>query len=159
MHPITFAQTRMHSSRMCTVCCSSRLLGGGALPRGCLSMEAGLPRGVSAQGMSAWRGAPPAPTPCGQNSQHTLVKTLPLRNFVADGKKSRKIWQWGYRSRRRVNRRFTPKFKCMEVRRSRCVCSNFFMGKLCSTTRKRAVLTREIRGHVTCIRVMFTLLP
>ena len=51
----------MHSS--CSVCLAG---GGGVSPGGY------LPRGCT-----------PAPPPCGQNSWHTLVKTLPFRNEVA----------------------------------------------------------------------------
>ena len=52
--------TRMHSSRMRTVHCSGHLIGRWYLPR----------VGVYT-------------SPCGgQNSWHTLVKTLPFRNFV-----------------------------------------------------------------------------
>ena len=67
-------KTRMHSSRMLTVRCSSHLQGRGCLPGGW------LPRGVSAQGVSAqavsaqgvclpgeWSGV----------SQHALRQTLP----------------------------------------------------------------------------------
>ena len=54
---------------MRTARCSSRLLGGdlpGRVPA----------RGVSAQGVSP---------PCEQNDWQTDVKTLPCRNYVADG--------------------------------------------------------------------------
>ena len=61
-------KTRMHSSRMRTVRYSRRLMGG-CLPRGWC-----LPEGVVCPG-----GVHPRR---GQNSWHTLVKTLPFRNFV-----------------------------------------------------------------------------
>ena len=64
--------TSMHSSRMHIVHCSSHLLGGCVCPGGCLPQcMLGYP--------------PPHPTPPpphGQNSSHTLVKTLYFRNFV-----------------------------------------------------------------------------
>ena len=60
--------TRMHSSRMRTVRCSSRLLGGG----GC------LPGGVCITACTE------ADIPLWTEWQ-TGVKTLPCRNFVADG--------------------------------------------------------------------------
>ena len=76
---LIYFTTRMHSSRMRTVRCSSRLLGGlvgglclpgGCLPRGCVCL------GVSALGgciQHALRQTPP----CGQNSWHMPVKILP----------------------------------------------------------------------------------
>ena len=90
------------------------LPGGGCLPGwGCLPRGGCLPGGVSIQGgvclggcmprgVSAWgclsRGVcvsqhalgqapPPPPALRGQNSWHTLVKSLSLRNYVADGDK------------------------------------------------------------------------
>ena len=43
-------------------------------------------RGMSAQGVSAARGGCLADTyPCEQNGWQTGVKTLPCRNYVADG--------------------------------------------------------------------------
>ena len=54
--------TRMHSSKMCAIRCSSRLLGGG--------VSAPVHAGIH---------PPPA---CGQNYWHMLVKTLPFRNLV-----------------------------------------------------------------------------
>ena len=74
------------SSRMRTVRCSGRLAGGG------LSAKVGwyLPRGVCARGVYAREGVclpvgvcthPPIPLSLGQNSWHTLVKTLPFRNY------------------------------------------------------------------------------
>ena len=104
--------TRRNSSRIRTVRCSLPggdclpgrcLLGGclprvGCLPRGCLlggvvcpGVSAG---GVSAQkgvGVSAWGGCLPSgvcqipPPPCERNDCLTGVKTLPCRNYVADG--------------------------------------------------------------------------
>ena len=71
-----FIRTRVHSSRMRTVRCSGRLLGGGCLPRGC------VPR-VS-----------PPPTisdprhPLNRITDRTGVKTLPCRNYVTDGNKT-----------------------------------------------------------------------
>ena len=92
--------TRMHSRRMRTVRCSDRLDGGclpgGCLPGGCLPGGC-LPRGVSVQGGLPRRVCP------GGLSQHALrqttpldrmtdrCKTLPCRNFVADGNKVMKI--------------------------------------------------------------------
>ena len=80
----------MHSSRMHTVCCSGCLLGvclsGGCLPRGVFA------QGVSAQGVCLPRGVSVwgclsreclADTP--QIESQTGVKTLPCRNYVADG--------------------------------------------------------------------------
>ena len=83
------SQTRMHSSRMRT----ARLL---TISQHALHRGGCLPGGVSTWGVSAWvRSAQgvstyqgvsacqtPPPPPCGQNSGHTLVKTLPFRNFV-----------------------------------------------------------------------------
>ena len=63
-------RTRMRSSRMRAICCSSHLLGGGG----------GLPRGVSAQrGVSALGVSAPLWT-----EWQTGVKTLPCCNYVAD---------------------------------------------------------------------------
>ena len=68
-----FIPTRMHFSRMRTVRCSDRNGGGCVYPsmhwvgRGCLPL--------------CMLGYIPT---CGQNSSHTLVKTLPFRNYVAD---------------------------------------------------------------------------
>ena len=91
--------TRMHSSRMGTVRCSGRRGWGvstqvGCLPRGCLARECllegchpregfcpdggCLPRECVCPGGVCLGGVHP---PCGQNSWHTLVKTLPFRNY------------------------------------------------------------------------------
>ena len=43
-------------------------------------------------------------TPCGQNSWHTLLKTLPCRNFVAGGNNYTKSWWWRKDSRKAVRR-------------------------------------------------------
>ena len=80
-------KSRVHSSRICTVRCSGRLggclpgfiwstLGEVCLPRGC------LPRGVC-QGVCYTPPVDPEadPTPCRQDSWHTLVKTLPFYNY------------------------------------------------------------------------------
>ena len=67
-------EQRMHSSRMRTFLCSGRLGDG----KGCLS-EGCLPRDVC-PGVCLPRGCTPA-LPCGQNSWHTLLKTLPLLNY------------------------------------------------------------------------------
>ena len=73
-------------------------VGVGVLPGGC------LPKGVSAQEgsfcpgrVSAQEGCVSQHTlsqapPCRQNSWHTLLKTLPCRNFVADGKNAHDNW-------------------------------------------------------------------
>ena len=63
---------------------------GGVFPRGCLHME------CLARRMSAWGGSAPEVSALGcllgvsapreQNDRQTGVKTLPCRNFVADGK-------------------------------------------------------------------------
>ena len=89
--------TRLHSSRMGTVCCSDRLGWRGVVSaRGCIrgrvSARWCLPMGVSARewvsagGVSArgvcLRGC--TPPFCGQNSWHKLVKILPSRNFVCE---------------------------------------------------------------------------
>ena len=63
-------KTRMHSSRMRTVRCSGRLLGVSAQGGVCLG---GVYPGVSAR--------PPTP----RTESQTGVKTLPCRNYVADG--------------------------------------------------------------------------
>ena len=87
--------TRMHSSRMPTVCCSSHLLGGGVcLPGGvspgCVCPVGCLPRrGVSALGCVC------TPSPHGQNSWHTLVKTLPFCNLRTVMNKS-SVWTAPY---------------------------------------------------------------
>ena len=72
----------------------------------CLSWGVdGQMEGVSAQGVSARGGVCPGgclpggclpgrvwqTPPCGHNSRHALVKTLPCRNFVAGGKNSFQI--------------------------------------------------------------------
>ena len=76
---------RMHSRRMRTVRCSGR--------RGCVSVLGVSAQGVSAQGgvypSMDWAGRGCLPQcmlgyyhpPCGQNSRHTPVKTLPFRNY------------------------------------------------------------------------------
>ena len=62
----SMCETRMHSSRMRTARCSSRLsAGAGCLPGGSAQMHTGM--------------HPPT---------WTGVKTLPCRNYVADGKKN-----------------------------------------------------------------------
>ena len=65
----------MHSSRMCTVRCSGRLGGGGAAQGGGFCLKGG---GVSAQRVSGRRPLLPV-------DRMTGVKTLPCRNYVADG--------------------------------------------------------------------------
>ena len=72
-------KTRMHSSMMRTVRCSS------CLPGGCL--PGGVCPGVSTQGVSAWGCLPQGvytspPWTEFLTSWHTPVKTLPFRNFV-----------------------------------------------------------------------------
>ena len=104
--------TRMHSSRMRTIRCIGRLMGGNCLPgcvclrgclhRGCLPRVSALswgicpggvcPGGVS-QGGSDWRCLPRKvfacllggvyTSPCRQNSWHMLVKTLPRTVKIA----------------------------------------------------------------------------
>ena len=66
--------TRMHSSRMRTVRSSSHLLGGGVAARGgvCLGVYPSM----------HWGRHPPHPW----TEWQTGVKTLPCRNYVADGK-------------------------------------------------------------------------
>ena len=75
-----YMQTRMHSSRMHTVsgvgvgvCLGHLRWGWGCLPR-----PSPVGRGVSAWGVCLPRGVY---TPRGHNSWHTLVKTLPFRNY------------------------------------------------------------------------------
>ena len=98
----------MHSSRIRTVRCRSRLPRGclprgvsawGCLPRGgggvCLPRGGVCPGGVCPEGGICPGGCLPRVvypsmhwgrhTPCGQNSWHTLVKILSCRDFVADG--------------------------------------------------------------------------
>ena len=71
-------KTRMHSSRMRTICCSGRL------PWGvCVSALAGLPRRRLPRGVSARH--PP------WTETQTSVKTLLCRNYVADGNKTRML--------------------------------------------------------------------
>ena len=67
-------KTRMHSGRMRTVRCRSRLWGGGYLPRGEVCLGECLPSEVSAQEVSAQ----------GVSARHppTLMKTLPGRNYA-----------------------------------------------------------------------------
>ena len=90
--------TRMHSSRMRTVCCSGRWGGGHvsqhALGRGVYpSMHwvgVGIPactrQGGVCPGSVCLGGLPDTPlSPCEQNDWWTAVKTLPCRSFVADG--------------------------------------------------------------------------
>ena len=60
---------------MRTVRCSGRLLGGG----GC------LPRGVSAQGVTARGCLPDTPLPLRWTESQTGVKTLHCRNYAGDG--------------------------------------------------------------------------
>ena len=104
----------MDSSRMRTVRCSSRLLGGGGFcPGGCLLRERGvcpeggcLPRGgLLKEGWCLLRGCLPRGClprgeclpPPGQNSWHTLLKILPWSNFVPGGNKRRNsfsLWLW-----------------------------------------------------------------
>ena len=55
------------------------LVGGGGVYRRC------LPRGVSAQGMSGQGGAARYPPPHPERNDWRDVKTLPCRNFFADG--------------------------------------------------------------------------
>ena len=81
----------MHSSRIRIVRCSSRLLGG-VFPGGC------LPGGVSAwggvyvcsEGSLPRGGGVCVPgggvCPCERNDGQIGVKTLPCRNYIADGK-------------------------------------------------------------------------
>ena len=52
---------------------------------GCVA--GGVCPGVSAQGGVCWSACWDTHTPYGQNSWHTLVKTLPFRNYVADRNK------------------------------------------------------------------------
>ena len=93
------SNTRMHSSRMRTVCCNSRL-GGGCLPgRGGLCVylgEGGVPGVVYPGGC-----LPATPPPALWTEWQTHVKTLPCRNYVADGKYNgpltRCICLWIYR--------------------------------------------------------------
>ena len=59
---------------MRTVCCSSHL-GGRVSVRGVSACRGCLPGGCLPRGCTP-------PPPCGQNSWHTLMKTLPCRNFV-----------------------------------------------------------------------------
>ena len=77
-------EKKKHSSRMRTICCSGRLKGGGCLPMevsaqgrvclgGCLSGECTPPPGH--------RGKHPPWT-----ESQTGVRTLPFRNYYADGK-------------------------------------------------------------------------
>ena len=85
----------MHSSRRRTVRCSSRLLGVFAqveecLPRG-VSAWGSVRLGVSAGGEGVYPSMHWGRHPSGQNSWHTLLKILPCRNFVADGK-NRVVW-------------------------------------------------------------------
>ena len=53
--------TRMHSSRMCTVRCSGRHLGGDVCQGGCLNRRGVCPGGVSAWGVFAWGCLPDIP--------------------------------------------------------------------------------------------------
>ena len=69
---------------MRTVRCSSRLLGEGVCLGACVSLgsvclEGGVGGGVFAQGVSTQGKA------CERNDWQTGVKTLPCRNYVADG--------------------------------------------------------------------------
>ena len=102
-------KARMHSSRMCTVHCSSRLLGVGGVCAEGVSAKGGsaqgrcLPRGdvcpggsVCSGGCLPGGGLPK--TPLLWTEWQTLVKTLPCRNYVADGKKkntsvTQVLWQ------------------------------------------------------------------
>ena len=114
--------TRMHSSRMFNVRCSSHLLGWGGSAQGGCVLRGCLARGVCVQGVSAWEGCQARrmsasgvseqggvclvclgavylvcpggvwqTPPRGQNSWHTLMKTLPLCNFVCGRQKSELI--------------------------------------------------------------------
>ena len=83
-----FSQIIYNSSRMCTIRCSIHLPGGivsaheVCLPRVGVCPQGGcLPWGVGREGGGACQGGC-TPPPCGQNSQHTLVKRLPFRNYV-----------------------------------------------------------------------------
>ena len=76
----------MHSSRMRTVRCSSRLAGEVCLPGGGVCPGGCLPGGCLARGMCApGGGVCPGGCPCEQNDWQTGVKTLTCRNFLADG--------------------------------------------------------------------------
>ena len=70
-------KTSMHSSRMRTVHCSDHLGGGGCLPRW-VGVSAQVGGGVCPGG---WGCLPGGHALRGQNSWHTLVKTLPSRNY------------------------------------------------------------------------------
>ena len=94
--------TRMHSSRVCTVRCSSCLLGEDVCPGGCRGVgvclgnvcpgRGCLPReGVSAQRGHVCPGRGCLPRECLPDTPPWTewlmpVKTLPCRNYVADGK-------------------------------------------------------------------------
>ena len=81
----TYCITRMHSSRMRTVCCSDRLLGGGVFSgRGCL-IRGCLPGGCFPGGCLPRGDLPDTPL---WTEWQTGVKSLPGRNYVADGKNS-----------------------------------------------------------------------
>ena len=100
----SYKQTRMHSSRMYTVCYSGRVLWGGCLPEGGSLF---LPRrrdfcpGVSAWGCltgwgrlpgGAWLNRCLPDTSHLWTESHTGVKTLPCHNYVTDGSYCIKWW-------------------------------------------------------------------
>ena len=77
----------MHSSRMCTVRNSSRLLGGVPGPGGCTCWGVPGPGGTWSQGGVSARGVPAQVlTPPPVNRMTDRCKKNNLRNFVADGK-------------------------------------------------------------------------
>ena len=77
----------MHSSRMRTVCCSGRVPGGGGgvcLPTGGgVSAQVGCLSGGVSVGGGGSQGVSARYPLCEQS--HKRVKTLPCRNYVADG--------------------------------------------------------------------------
>ena len=77
-------KTTMHSSRMHTIRCNRDLVGVSVWGE-CLHKGAVCTGGVYPCRVSTWGGiclGACTPSPYGQNSWHTLVKTLPFCNFV-----------------------------------------------------------------------------
>ena len=74
-------KTRMHSSRMLTVRCSGRLLGGGVSAQGVCDQGVCVCPGA----LSASPGGTSARSPPPMNRITDRCKTLPCLNYVADG--------------------------------------------------------------------------